>query len=106
MNQSKVQWYLYMVICKDKSLYTRITTDLIRRVWQHNNKLGAKSLKGRLPVQLVYQEVFNNQINAAKREREIKGWRREKKLMLFKGLLRGFILKDIILKKRSDEEVR
>jgi putative endonuclease len=86
MKQSKIQWYLYMVKCKDESLYTGITTDLKRRVWQHNNKLGAKSLKGKLPVELIYSEEFYNKIDAAKREREIKGWRREKKLSLIYGL--------------------
>jgi putative endonuclease len=77
-------WFLYIVECKDGTLYTGITTNLSRRVDQHNNKKGAKSLKGKIPVKLVYNETFNNQIDAAKREREIKSWRRKYKLELIK----------------------
>lgn len=77
-----MRWFVYVVKCRDESLYTGITTDPARRVLQHNSKLGAKSLKGKLPVMLIYKEVYNNQQTAAKREREIKGWRREKKLLL------------------------
>ncbi len=77
-----MDWFLYIVEASDKTLYTGITVDLKRRVYQHNNKKGAKSLKGKLPVKLVYNETFSNQIEAAKREREIKSWRREYKLKL------------------------
>lgn len=54
---------------------------------QHNSKKGSRSLFGKLPVTLVYREKVENQTAAAKREREIKGWRKEKKLLLItKGL--------------------
>jgi putative endonuclease len=79
-------WNLYIVICKDKSLYTGITIDINRRIKEHNNGKGAKSLLGKLPVKLVYTEEFNNQSDAMKREREIKSWKREKKLKLISGL--------------------
>ena len=77
-------WHVYIVKCSDDSLYTGITTDIARRVNEHNtdDKLGAKSLKGKRPVSLVYTEDFANQIEAAKREREIKGWKRKYKLLL------------------------
>ena len=81
----KMKWFVYIVECQDNSLYTGITDNIDKRVWTHNNKKGAKSLKGKLPVKLVYQEIYNNQKEAAKREREIKGWRREKKLELIEG---------------------
>jgi putative endonuclease len=79
-----MKWFVYIVKCKDDSLYTGITTDPKRREHEHNSDRirGAKSLSGRLPVKLIYKEVYNNQKDAAKREREIKGWRREKKLSL------------------------
>lgn len=78
-----MDWHVYIVKCSDESLYTGITTDVARRVIEHNSsKLGAKSLKGKRPVSLVHTENFANQIEAAKREREIKGWRREYKLKL------------------------
>ncbi len=79
-------WHVYIVKCSDESLYTGITTDIGRRVNEHNSKLGAKSVRGKLPVELVYKEDFDKQIDAAKREGEIKGWTREKKLQLVTGL--------------------
>ncbi|OGH02507.1 MAG: hypothetical protein A2798_02555 [Candidatus Levybacteria bacterium RIFCSPHIGHO2_01_FULL_37_17] len=79
-----MKWYVYILKCKDSSLYTGITTNVNRRINEHNSKKGAKSLLGKLPVKLLYNEVFDNQIKAAKREREIKGWRRERKLELVK----------------------
>jgi putative endonuclease len=80
-------WYLYIVRCADDSLYTGITKDLRRRICEHNtdNDLGAKSLRHRRPVSLVYYESFMTQGEAAKREKEIKGWSRKKKLELIKG---------------------
>jgi len=77
-------WYLYIVKCKDESLYTGISTNIKRRIEEHNLKLGAKSLRGKIPVELVYFEKYNNQIEVAKREQEIKGWSRKKKLDLIK----------------------
>ncbi len=82
-----MDWNVYMVRCKDKSLYTGITNNVSRRIWQHNHKIGAKSLYGKLPVKLVYKEKAENQIIAAKREREIKGWTRKKKLELIKRMV-------------------
>ncbi|MBI2036210.1 GIY-YIG nuclease family protein [Candidatus Microgenomates bacterium] len=85
-----MKWYLYIVICRDGSLYTGITTNIKRRLLEHNSGIGAKSLLGKLPVSLVYGEVFLNQKTAAKREREIKDWKREYKLKLIKrGLPRN-----------------
>jgi len=77
-----MKWFVYIVECSDSSLYTGITNNIGKRIWTHNSKKGAKSLKGKLPVKLIYKETYHNQKQAAKREREIKGWRREKKLEL------------------------
>jgi len=77
-------WYLYIVEAKDKSLYTGISTDVLRRINEHNynNVRVAKCLKGKRPVQLVYQEEFNTQSEARKREMIIKNWKRKYKLKL------------------------
>jgi len=75
-----MKWFVYIVECSDSSLYTGITTDIKRRIFEHNNKLGAKSVRGKLPVRLVYQERYKTNVEAAKREREIKSWRRSQKL--------------------------
>ena len=80
---------MYIVRCADDSLYTGITKDLKRRIYEHNSddRLGAKSLRYRRPVSLVYYQPFAIQAKAASREREIKGWNRLKKLELVsKGL--------------------
>lgn len=79
-----MDWHVYIVKCSDESLYTGITTDLNRRVIQHNtsNKLGAKSLRGKRPVALVYSEIHLSQSDARKRESAIKQWTREYKLKL------------------------
>ncbi len=77
--------YVYIVKCSDESLYTGITDNTERRVNEHNSKRGAKSLKGKLPVVLVYQEAYETKSEALKREYEIKTWKREKKLELIRS---------------------
>ncbi|MCW8826155.1 MAG: GIY-YIG nuclease family protein [Gammaproteobacteria bacterium] len=66
-------WYLYIVRCADNSLYTGITTDIERRITEHNtDKKGAKYTRARRPVELVYHEQFDNRSEVSKRESEIK----------------------------------
>jgi len=79
-------WFLYIVLCSDNSLYTGITTDLERRIKEHNGKVGSKSLLGKLPVRLVHTEIFLDRSSASKRESEIKKLSREEKLELVAGL--------------------
>lgn len=62
-----------MLRCNDSSLYTGYTTDLDRRVWEHNNSdKGAKYTKARRPCSLVYFEEFDNKSAAMKREAQLK----------------------------------
>jgi len=75
-------WFVYIVQCRDNSLYTGITNNLEKRIKAHNNKKGAKAVKGKLPVNLVYQEQYNEKQSALSRESEIKGLKREAKLKL------------------------
>ncbi|MBI5619533.1 GIY-YIG nuclease family protein [Candidatus Gottesmanbacteria bacterium] len=77
-------WHLYVAICNDGTLYTGIATNLIRRETEHNtdDKRGARSLRGKRPVKIVYSEVYQTQNEARKREAEIKGWKRKYKLKL------------------------
>ena len=65
-------WYVYIVRCADDSLYTGITTDVERRVAQHNAGEGARYTRGRGPVALVYREVVKDRTEALKREHAIK----------------------------------
>ena len=76
------KWYIYILKCKDNSLYTGITTNIGRRLNEHNAGKGAKSLKNKLPVKLVYKEEYNSQNEARKREIAIKSWKRKYKLKL------------------------
>ncbi|KDE38673.1 MAG: GIY-YIG nuclease family protein [Nitrincola lacisaponensis] len=68
------EWYVYMLRCADQSLYTGITTDLQRRLDQHNNcdRLGARYTRGRRPVTLVWQESHPDRSSALKREAALK----------------------------------
>ena len=67
-------WYVYMVTCADHSLYTGVTTDVDRRVDEHNkhNSLGAAYTRARRPVTLVYKEAVVSRSSALKREHEIR----------------------------------
>ena len=75
-------FYVYILKCNDSTLYTGYTVDLNRRIEKHNKGLGAKYTKGRLPVEIVYQEVFSSKSEAMKREMEIKRLSRVEKLNL------------------------
>ena len=78
-----MSYFLYILECADKSLYTGCTNDLKRRVLQHNTSpRGAKYTKARRPVTLLYTEPFATRGAALKREAEIKGWKRSDKLAL------------------------
>jgi putative endonuclease len=72
-------WYFYLVRCRDGSLYAGITTDLHRRVGEHNEGVGAKYTRSRRPVRLVWQESFCSKSAASKRESEVKTWRKPRK---------------------------
>lgn len=77
--------YTYILKCRDGSLYTGWTTDLERRLKEHNSGKGAKYTKSRRPVMLVYYETFDTKEEAMKREYAIKRLRRKDKLKLMKG---------------------
>lgn len=74
--------YIYIVKCKDGSLYTGYAKDIAQRVAKHNRGQGAKYTKIRRPVELVYQEMFDTKSEALKREYEIKTYSRQQKLVL------------------------
>lgn len=78
-------WYLYILRCRDGTLYTGITTDVEKRFEAHCSGKGAKYTRGRGPLELVYRETCQNHSQALKREREIKGLPREKKQELIEN---------------------
>lgn len=75
-------WKLYILRCRDGSLYTGITTDVEKRFEAHNSGKGAKYTRGRGPLELVYREECGDHSAALKRELEIKALTREDKMKL------------------------
>jgi len=88
MNTS-TNWFVYILACNDNSLYTGITTDLERRLQEHNegNK-GSKYTRARRPVKLVYSEPASDRSTASQREIQLKSLSSEKKRALIKGRLK------------------
>lgn len=78
-------FYVYILECSDKSLYTGYTNDLTKRVETHNKGKGAKYTRGRLPVKLVYEESHETKSSALKREHAIKSLSRHEKQNLIKN---------------------
>lgn len=77
--------FVYILKCKDESLYTGWTNDLEKRIKTHNSGKGAKYTRGRTPVKLMYYEEYEDKLIAQRREREIKKLPREKKLKLIES---------------------
>ena len=74
--------YVYLLRCRDGTLYAGYTTDLTRRVAAHNAGKGAKYTRSRRPVVLVYWEACANKSSALRRERALKKMTRTQKLAL------------------------
>ena len=77
--------FVYMLRCKDGSLYTGWTNDLEHRLAMHNSGRGAKYTRGRAPLELVYSEELPDKEAALRRECAIKKLRREQKLALLQA---------------------
>ena len=77
-------WHVYILKCGDGSLYTGITTDVLRRIIEHNNKKGGNYTRSRLPVELLHKENYSTRSKALKREYQIKSLTKNKKLALIK----------------------
>lgn len=83
MSKTTVTWHVYMLECADNSLYTGISTDLTRRVEEHNSSnKGARYTRARRPVKLIYSETAENRSAASKRESAIKKLTRNDKILL------------------------
>lgn len=76
-------YFVYILKCSDGTLYTGITSDIARRIEEHNSsKLGAKYTKARRPVELVYSKEFDDRSSASIEEARIKKLSREEKLSI------------------------
>jgi len=90
MNKVSKNFYVYIVSCRDNTLYTGYTDDVEKRIDTHNGLNGpggAKYTKARRPVKLVHSEEFKTKSDAMKREWEIKNMTRTEKEALFKNLI-------------------
>jgi len=79
-------WYVYLLLCDKKTFYVGITTDVKNRLSVHKTKQSFFTKKFS-QVNLVYCEKYTTEKNAAKREKQLKGWSRAKKQMLIDGIL-------------------
>jgi putative endonuclease len=77
-------WQVYIIRCRDNTLYTGITNNLPRRIQAHNSGNGGRYTKYRWPVELIHSEESPNKSEAQKREATIKGLTRQKKLQLIR----------------------
>ena len=81
--ERRVGWYVYIVRCADRTLYTGVAKDLLSRIAAHNDGRGAKYTRQRLPVKLVYSETAADRGAAQRREYEIRQLTRAAKRALF-----------------------
>ena len=78
-------WHLYLIRCNDGSLYTGITTDVQRRLTDHQNSRGARRLRGRGPLELVFSHQVGDRSLAQQLEWQIKRWSKAEKERLVRG---------------------
>lgn len=95
-------YFLYIIKCADNTLYTGITTDVERRFVEHKNGKGANYTRSRKVLKILYTEKHKDRSSALKREIEIKGWNKSKKLELINnGKLKDIILLDTEMTERE-----
>lgn len=75
-------YFVYLLECSDKSIYTGITTDVERRFKEHQEGIGSAYTKAHGAVKILYKEKHKDRSSASKREAEIKSWSRTKKLSI------------------------
>ena len=76
------QYYIYIMTNRSRTLYTGVTDDLARRVYEHKNKLTGGFTQKYNITRLVYYEITSDVQAAIQREKQIKGWLRQKKIAL------------------------
>ena len=79
---SSHHYFIYLLECADRSIYTGITTDVARRLDEHKNGVGARYTLSHGAKKILYTEQYATRGQALKREAEIKRWPRNKKLAL------------------------
>ena len=77
-------WFVYLLLCSDKSFYTGVSNNPQKRFLDHKNGKGGHYTRSHKPVKLIFQEQHSSKKQALKRERQIKGWSRSKKIKILK----------------------
>jgi len=77
-------WFVYILLCSDKSFYTGVSNNPQKRFLDHKNGKGGHYTRSHKPVKLIFQEQHSSKKQALKRERQIKGWSRSKKIKILK----------------------
>ncbi len=80
-----VPYFVYLLECADGSLYTGVTTDVERRLAEHKGGTGGHFTRAKGAKRIVYTERHSDRSSAQKREAEIKGWPRKKKLVIIQS---------------------
>jgi putative endonuclease len=80
------QYYVYIMASRSRALYTGVTNDLVKRVFEHKNKLIKGFTKKYNVINLVYYEVADDAQAAIQREKQVKGWLRKKKIALIEAM--------------------
>ena len=96
--------YVYILKCSDGTYYTGSTSDLERRLGEHQIGFFKGYTRARLPIDLVWSQEFPPEHEAFATERQIKGWSRAKKEALIRGDWDG--LREIVKKERKTREAR
>jgi putative endonuclease len=84
------QYYVYIMTNGSRTLYTGVTDDLVRRVYEHKNKLIEGFTKRYNITRLIHYEVTSDVQAAIQREKQIKGWLRKKKIALIEAANPGW----------------
>jgi len=75
-------WFVYILLCSDKSFYTGVSNNPQKRFLDHKNGKGGRYTRSHKPIKMIFQESYSNKTDALKRERQIKGWSRSKKIKI------------------------
>jgi len=93
-------YFVYIVECSDRSYYTGVTSNLEKRLVEHNSGVVKGYTSKRLPVKLVYSNLFRNIDDAIRAEKQSKGWSRAKKEALIKGDFNTLVILSKSIKER------
>ena len=80
-----MRWFIDILRCGNGDRYTGMTTDLDRRLHEHQSGKGAWFTKTTQPIELVYHEIYHSEDQDKQRELQLKSWSRRKKLALIAG---------------------